>query len=435
MMAQKRISQTKDLSKPRRKQVTHEDANPMVIVNNPLPSNSPAWGSTTKLVIALTIVVVVGALLVKFQFIITPLLIALVLSYLFHPLADFIQRRLHFSWNASVATIYLFVIIFLLGLLTLGGVGLVQQVQSLVTIVQDAITTLPQLIASISGKVYQIGPFKFDFSALDLNAVSSQVLGMVQPLLSRTGALVSTVAGSAANFLGWTLFVILVSYFVLAESGGLRDRIIMVDVPGYTLDYERLSRELGRTWNAFLRGQIIIFFLAVIVYTIVLSVLGVHYAISLAFLAGLARFVPYVGPAINWVVLVLVSYFQVFKLFDLSPFYYTLLVLVIALVIDQIFDNIVSPRILSDALKVHPAAVLVAAIIAANLFGILGVVVAAPILATATLLWKYTMRKMLDLNPWPEKEEHQSPPSHRSKLLVLIGRFYRTLGLNLKKSE
>jgi predicted PurR-regulated permease PerM len=349
--------------------------------------------------------------------------------------ADFFQRRLHFSWGASVGIIYIFIIILLLGLLTLGGVGLVQQVQSLVIILQDAIKTLPELIANISGQVYQFGPFKLDFSALDLRDLSSQVLGMVQPLLSRTGTLLGTVAGSAANFLGWTLFVVLVSYFVLAESGGLRNRIITVDVPGYTEDLARLSRELGRVWNAFLRGQIIIFFLTVIVYSIVLSVLGVHYALSLAFLAGLARFVPYVGPAINWVVLVLVSYFQVYKMFDLSPFYYTLLVLIIALVIDQIFDNIVSPRILSDALKVHPAAVLVAAIVAANLFGLLGVVVAAPILATATLLWKYTMRKMLDVNPWPEEELHQPPPPFGSRFLVPIRRFFRTLSLKQKKDK
>ncbi|HET7145019.1 MAG TPA: AI-2E family transporter [Anaerolineales bacterium] len=397
--------------------------------------SSPHWGTNTKLVVALTIVVIVGALLVKFQFILTPLLIALLLAYLLHPVADLIQRKLHFSWNASVGMIYLIIIVLLLGLLTLGGVGLVQQVQSLVTIIQDAITTLPQLIEKFSGQVYQFGPFKLDFRAVDLRDISSQVLGMVQPLLSRTGTLVGSLAGSAANFLGWTLFVVLVSYFVLAESGGLRDQIIDVDVPGYTVDLDRLSRELGRVWNAFLRGQIIIFFLAVIVYSVVLSVLGVHYALSLAFLAGLARFVPYVGPAINWVVLVLVTYFQVFKLFGLSPFYYTLLVLLIALVIDQIFDNIVSPRILSDALKVHPAAVLVAAIIAANLFGILGVVVAAPILATATLLWKYTMRKMLDLNPWPEVELYQQPPPLGSRLFVSIRRFFRNLSLNRNKTK
>lgn len=396
-------------------------------------TSSPSWGTNTKLVVALTITVIFGALLVKFQFIIGPLLIALVFSYLFQPIADFFQRKLKLSWNASVAILYAVIVVLLLSLLTLGGVELVQQIQSLVTILQDAIQTLPSLIENISGQTYQFGPFKFDFNALDLKDLSSQVLGMVQPLLSQTGSLLGTVAGSAANFLGWTFFVILVSYFVLAESGGLRSRMISIDIPGYTEDLARLTRELGRVWNAFLRGQIIIFFLTVIIYSIVLGVLGVHYAISLAFIAGLARFVPYVGPAVNWIVLTLVTYFQTYKLFDLSPLDYTLLVLIIALLIDQIFDNIVSPRILSDALKVHPAAVLVAAIIAANLLGVLGVVVAAPILATVTLLWEYTMRKMLDLHPFPEEEIHHSPPPPGSRLIIHLRRFLRSLGMKQKK--
>ena len=141
-------------------------------MTQPQNQTSPSWGTNTKLVVALTIVVIIGALLVKFQFIITPLLIALLLAYLFYPIASYLQRKLRFSWNASVAVIYLVIIILLLGLLTIGGVGLLQQIQSLVTIVQNAIAALPQLIASISGKVYQFGPFTLDFSALDLRALS-----------------------------------------------------------------------------------------------------------------------------------------------------------------------------------------------------------------------------------------------------------------------
>ncbi len=396
---------------------------------------SPPWGTNTKLVVALTIVVIVGALLVKFQSVITPLLIAFMMAYLLHPVAAFLQRRAYFSWGAAVGLIYLVILLLLLGVLTAGGVGLVQQIQSLIIILQKAITSLPQLIEQASSQVYQFGPFEFDLRALDLKDISSQVLGMVQPLLSQTGTLLSTVAGSAANFVGWTFFVIVVSYFVLAESGGLRGQIVPLDFPGYTQDFERLTRELGRTWNAFLRGQIILFFLAFIVYSIILSVLGVHYAIGLAFVAGLARFIPYVGPAVNWVALVLISYFQAYKLFGLSPIYYSLLVLGIALVIDQIFDNIVSPRILSDTLKVHPAAVLVAAIVAANLFGLLGVVIAAPILATVILLWKYIMRKMLDLDPWPEAEVRQPLPPPGSRMLVSIRNFLRNFGFKRNRTK
>lgn len=397
------------------------------------PPNSPSWGGNTKLVVALTLIVLTGALIVNSQTVITPLLIALVVSYLFHPIADFFQRKLKFSWGASVGVIYLIILIVLIGSLALGGVGLAQQIQNLIINVQNAIQGLPELIETASQQVFEIGPFTVDLRTLDLNGISEQILGAIQPLLSRTGTILGSVAGSAANFLGWTLFVLLVSYFVLAESGGLKDRMVKIDIPGYAEDISRLTRELGRIWNAFLRGQIILFFLTVIVYSIALGLLGVNYAVPLAFMAGIARFVPYVGPAINWGILVIVAYFQVFKLFGMEPWAYTLLVLIVAIIIDQIFDNILSPRILSDALKVHPAAVLVAAIIAANLFGFLGVVVAAPLLATTLLMWNYTMRKLLDLDPFPDEEIHQPPPPFGSRLMVTLRRLFRSLNLKLKK--
>jgi predicted PurR-regulated permease PerM len=391
------------------------------------PINSPRWGPTTKLVVALTMVAAIAALLIRFQFILPPLLIAILLAYLLYPIASFLQRHLHFSWGLSVGLLYLIIVILLLGLLTAGGLGLIQQAQSVVRLVQEGLTTLPDLIAGLNGKIIQIGPFRLDFNTLDLNALSRQALDIVQPLLSRTGSLLSTLAGSAATFLGWTFFVLLVSYFILSESGGLRGRILNLQIPGYTYDLARLGRELGYIWNAFLRGQIIIFFLTVLVYLILLSILGVRYAIGLAFLAGLARFVPYVGPAINWTVLVLVAYFQDYKLFNLPPLTYALLVLGLALLSDQIFDNFVSPRVLSKALKVHPAGVLIAAIIAANLLGIIGVVVAAPILATFILLWRYLIRKMLDLDPWPEPETRPAPLPAGARLLITLRRFWRDL--------
>ena len=396
--------------------------------------NSPSWGTNTKLVVTLTIVVIIGALLVKFQFIISPLLIELVLAYLLYPVANLLRQRLRFSWNASVGVIFSLIVLILLTLLTLGGVGLVQQVQSVVVIVQDGIAALPDLIERISGQVFTFGPFTLDFRSINLDAVSRQLIDLVQPVLSRTGSLVSTVAGSAANFLGWMVFVILVAYFVLVESGGLRDRIVKVEFPGYAHDLERLGRELSRIWNAFLRGQIIIFFMAVAAYSLILSLLGVRYALSLAFLAGLARFVPYVGPAVNWLVLVIVAYFQTFKLFDLSPLTYALLVLGLALIVDQIFDNLVSPRILSDVLKVHPAAVLVAAIIAANLLGLLGVVIAAPMLATVALFWQYTLRKLIDADPWPDEELRQPPPPG-GRMIVWFRRFFRRFHGNRRKAR
>ena len=391
------------------------------MTETPNPS-SPPWGATIKLVVALTIVAIAAGLFIQFHVIIGPLLMAFVLAYLFSPIAGFLQRLLHLSWQLAVGLIYLLLLAFLLGILTLGGLGLVQQIESLVSVVEDNLASLPALIQNLAGQVYYFGPFQIDFRHLDMNQLSSQLVGVVQPLLGRTGTLLSAIASSAAQFLGWALFVMLISYFVLAESGGLRGRIVWFDIPGYSEDIRRLSGELSRIWNAFLRGQVIVFLLTAITYTIVFSILGVRYAIGIAFLAGLSKFVPYVGAFVTWTTLALVAYFQPATIFGLTPLSYAILAVVLAILIDQTYDNVVTPRIIAQALRVHPAAVLVAALIAANLLGLLGVVIAAPILATVMLIWRYTMRKMLDLDPWPVGETLPAGPS-ASHILARIRRF------------
>src|SRR5512138_682700 len=129
-------------------------------------SSSPTWGPTTKLVVALTIVAIIAGLVITFRGIIAPLLMALVLAYLLNPVAGFLQRTLHFSWPLAVALIYVLLFLALLGMLTLGGVGLVQQIESLVGIVRDSLSSLPDFIHSLSGQVFVFGPFRIDFSRL-----------------------------------------------------------------------------------------------------------------------------------------------------------------------------------------------------------------------------------------------------------------------------
>jgi predicted PurR-regulated permease PerM len=374
-------------------------------------SPSPRWGSLTKLVIALTVIVIAGALLVRFQSVVVPVLMAFMVSYLLHPLAAWIDRKTPLSWRMTVNIIYLIFIILLVALLTVGGVGLVQQVQNLINTIQKNINELPAFIDNLSSKVYQIGPFTLDFTRFDWTSIGQQVLGYVQPALGQLGGLVGTLASSAASTVGWLAFIVLVSYFFLAESGGLRSRIIQFEIPGYAEDMRHLGQELGRIWNAYLRGQLIIFFSTVIIYTIVLTILGVRYAFGLALIAGFANFLPYIGPAINWIVLGLVTYFQGSTIFGINPLAYTGIVLVISVIIDQVFSSLVAPRIMAQKLNVHPAFVLIAAIIAASLLGVVGVILAAPLLATLQLFGTYILRKMLDRDPWPEEEAR--PPAER----------------------
>jgi len=373
--------------------------------------HSPLWGGNIKLIVGLTFVAIVAAFMVRFHSIIPPLILTFILTYLLHPLAARMNNGTRLSWRMSVNMIFIVLVILLLAASTLTGVALVQQLQSLIYVVERFIDQLPEMLLNWSTQVFILGPFQIEmsqyFSTSNLESLAQELLGVVQPLLGQAGGLLGTLASGTATTLGWGFFILLVSYFMLADMGQVPDKLVSIEIPGYDADIRRLGRELGRIWNAFLRGQVILFTLTLFVYSIVLGIVGIRYVLGLALLAGLARFVPYIGPFVTWTVTILVAVFQRSNYFGLEPWAYAILVLGIAIIIDQIFDNFVSPRVLGNTLGVHPAAVLVAAIIAANLLGLVGVVLAAPVLATLILLGRYITRKMLDLDPWPKTEEDQ----------------------------
>ena len=371
---------------------------------------SPKWNSTIKTIIGLTTAGLITVTLIYFRSIIGPLIMAFILIYLLHPVAAFLNNHTRLSWRASVNLIYIILLIILLTSSTLTSLAAVQQIQSLIRVIERFVNDLPKLLDSLSGQIILIGPFQIDLSKYtDLGTIGNQLINALQLVIGRAGNLVGTLATATASTVGWGLFILVISYFVLADAGKVPNALHYIDIPGYAYDIQRMGRELGRIWNAFLRGQITIVVLIVICYTILLSILGVRYAFAIAVLAGIARFVPYVGPFITWTILGLVTFFQGGNYFNLQPVYYTILAIALALILDQIFDNLVSPRILGTSLGVHPAAVLVVAIIAANIIGLIGLILAAPVLATGSLIGRYTLRKMFDLDPWIEPEGELKP--------------------------
>jgi predicted PurR-regulated permease PerM len=245
----------------------------------------------------------------------------------------------------------------------------------------------------------------------DLERLLNQAIDIVQPVLGRAGGLIGSIASGTFTTVGWIFFILLVSYFTLLDAGHFPDMlsglISNIELPGYQEDLTRLGTALGRIWNAFMRGQLILFATTVAIVFVILSVLGVRNAMALAIVAGFARFVPYVGPFVTWLVTGLVSFFQTSNYLGLEQLSYALLVVGVIVFLDQIIDNIVTPRLYGQALGVHPAAVLVAAIVAANLLGLIGLLLAAPVLATLLLFGRYAARKMFDLDPWPETDPIQ----------------------------
>ncbi len=381
---------------------------------------SPPWNPTTKLVVGLTLVAAIAGLLLHFRAYIAPLILAGVLAYFLYPLCAWVERHTPLSWRAAVGVVFLALVAVFIFLMILAGLAVVEQIQSLYRlVVAFFVTDLPQLAENLSGQVVRVGPFTYDLRQYDLPALSQQIINVVQPVLSQLGGMVSIIATRTLALFGWFAFIMLLAYFFLAESSQVHFTVLPFEIPYYAADLRRLGREMGRVWHTFLRGQLMAFAGMSLWATILLTVLDVPYSLGLALLVGLARFVPYIGPLVVYIVLAVVSLLQPSNFWGLVPWKHALLVIGLIMLGDQIFDNVIMPRFFGRALGVHPALILITAFIAADLIGLLGFVLAAPLVASLRVLLRYIIRKMFDLPPWddlPAPPAPPPPPSRRERL-------------------
>ena len=132
---------------------------------------------------------------------------------------------------------------------------------------------------------------------------------------------------------------------------------------------------------------------------IIMSILGVRNSIGLGVLAGVLEFIPIFGPWITAIVSVLVALFQETNPWGLTPIGYALVVLAAGIVIQQIENNFLYPRVIGQSLSLNPLVVLLAALAAGSLFGIVGLLLAAPVVATGRLCLGYLYWKTVGVDP------------------------------------
>jgi len=156
------------------------------------------------------------------------------------------------------------------------------------------------------------------------------------------------------------------------------------------------------------------------VVTIGLSLLGVRNALVLGLVSGLLEFIPILGPFIAGAIAALVAFFQGSNWWGLTPLTFALIVVAFFIIIQQLENNLLVPRIMGRALSMHPVVILVAAVIGATLAGVLGILLSAPTVATLILLGRYVYRKVFDLPPWhPPIDgvlEGDAPEAHPRRL-------------------
>ena len=384
--------------------------------------DSPRWGWATKLVVGLLLIAGLIALIVRFNQYFKLVITAFIISFLLYPLCNLITKRLKISWRIASAIVYLLMAGLVVWLLTSAGSTIVTQVQNLFENLTKNVGGLTAFLETWSNRIITVGPFKFTLPYLDTDIIAQTITSYLQPAASQAGKLVGFVGGFLFNL----VITYMVSFFITSESNGVRRQLFNVDIKGFEKDFRRLGLEINKIFNAFIRGEFTVVALAIIVYMIFLGIFRLPYFLVLAIIAGLGRFIPYLGAWIGWIGFIIGAIMQDPTPFGLTKLMYVILVMAIAMVIDMVLDHVVTPKLMGETLEVHPAAIMISALIGGQVFGLLGIILAAPTFATLKLLLGSATKKIFDQDPWEGMAYYRKPKE--PKLLVAL----RKLGKSVK---
>jgi predicted PurR-regulated permease PerM len=366
---------------------------------NAEPQNPLRWSGTTKLVVSLALIAILLWFLAKFQTYFSLILISLVFTILLRPLVKWLNEHLKVKWGIAAVIAYVVVALVMLGVLAGGGIALFSQLQNLISLLSNLVNNLITTLSQWSNRVIMLGPFSFQVPELTTKYLSDLLIGQVQPLLGRAGGLITKAISGGANLVFRVFMMYLISFFITAESNRA-ENLTSITLKGYEQDIQRMNQEISKIWSAFLRGQFLVVFTAFVIYSIFLSIMGLPFSLGLAIVIALGRFVPYIGAWIGWITTGVVALILQPTPFGLAPLAFVGIIIGFALVIDSFLDNILTPKVMGNALRVHPAAVLIMVLIGSQLFGLLGIMLAAPFLATIQLLLHYVLSKLTDQDPW-----------------------------------
>jgi predicted PurR-regulated permease PerM len=360
-------------------------------------SDQMRWSVNTKFLVSGLLIALLIFLLTRFGAVLAPLVLASMLAYVLSPVVGRIEKNLNIKRGLATLIVY----ILLIGLLALIPIliipPLVDQFDHLNLDFQEIIRSIDTFL----GSELVIGDFTIDVSQMAEQLLTS-LQGFLEPLFGQTLGIAFEVISSAV----WGVFIFVIAFYLIKDGARLWIWLEGMVVPAYQDDFRRLRNEINTIWNAFFRGQLILALAVAFIFIAAGFILGIPFALAMGVLAGLLEFIPSIGHGIWLVIASLLIFFQGSTWIPLPNWIVMVIVIGLHMLFQQVDLNILIPRIIGRRVHLHPLVVILGIIVGAIFAGVLGVVLAAPTIASARVIGRYIYAKLLDLEPFHEHESN-----------------------------
>lgn len=323
--------------------------------------------------------------------IILPFVIGAGLAYFLNPVVEALVRR-GLSRAPAVALIAVLA-------LTLVVLAVVAVVPALIGQGRALIEAAPAVFAAASDALTE----RFPDLMLDQEGLRAMLAQSGDWARAQGGDVLNRLLSSARSLLGVVLLLVVVpvvTVYLLLDWPRMLASLDRLLPRRHAPTIRRLGSEIDRSVSAFIRGMGSVCLAMAVYYGVALMAVGLQFGLVVGALAGLLTFIPYLGAAVGGVLVVALALYQFWGAW-LS---FTLVVGVY--VAGQVVEsNIVTPRVLGQAIGVHPVWLLFAIAMFGALFGLVGMLVAVPLAAAAGVLVRHAVQvyesSPLYLDPGP----------------------------------
>lgn len=336
---------------------------------------------------------------------------AVILAYLVQPLVRSIHRYTRIPRILVITFIYLLIIAILIAIPISAIPPIVGQTTVLIENFPSYIFKLGVLVRELQEPIVITEDIIIPLDDLELDqaflTLSSNLLNLVQGFGGQTISIFSNVVGASLSTIGWVVVTLFLSFYLVKDYEQLFAGLLKLAPEDYHGDLIRLSKEMSLLWNAFLRGQLVLCLVVAGIVFVVAVTLGLPSALLLAAIAGLMEFFPTIGPVLAAIPAVILGYIQADSSWlgqITGPFWFVIIIIIIYAVIYQTENYVLLPRIIGYRLRLHPVVIILGAIAGASIAGILGILLAAPFLASMRLIFSYIYCKLTDIVPFPETQ-------------------------------
>ena len=299
--------------------------------------------------------------------------IAVIITAAMDPAIDWLQMK---KIPRTVGVSGLFLILFLL--IGLAGAFLVPPI---ITQFQDFSQNLPTYFNVSQDSLSHLKVF---FENNQINFDPQRIVNNITDSLAGfSGSIFSHTADVFSGFIS-IIVVFSLAFYMTVEENGIRKFIISVtpdQYKEYAVDLTtRIKEKIGR-W---MLGQLVLMLIIFILDAIGLSLVGVPYALALAFFAGVMEIIPFIGPTISAIPGIILG----FLISPLTGF----LAFLVYLISQQLEGNVIVPQIMKKAVGLNPVATIIALLVGLRLDGVMGAILAIPVATAISLAINDFMR-------------------------------------------